>query len=55
MVAGLRSDKHFEDKMQTSAGIVPSHVRDVNTQKLVDKQVYDQKRQKQRDTKTGEE
>jgi len=46
MVAGLRSDKHFEDKIQTSAGIVPSHVRDVNTQKLVDKQVYDQKRKK---------
>ena len=46
LVAGLRSDDNFEDKILAHAGIASSYVRDVSTAKLVKKKQYHRDRKK---------
>ena len=51
LVAGLRTDDGFEDKIQASAGIASSFVRDVITGKAIARKEYHRKRKKTEEVK----
>ena len=46
LVAGKKTDHRFADKVQNYHGIISSHVRDTNTEKLINKKRLDRERTK---------
>ena len=47
LVAGKKTDDRFADKVQNYHKIISSHVRDTNTEKLINKKRLDRERKKE--------